>query len=240
MKRYAALLFLLLTSVGCGNSDAPAAPGDHVQTSDASGSQASSKDIADARGAPGLAGRTEELMQPDHAALVFLYYDLAQIPPPIDAWIERDSRTSIARPADKAAVREQIRAELTAGMRSVQRIGWLRMSFAAQLSDYDPAYQEFTVRAFAPSSVFELRALGEKVRIKFRNAREAQTWQVTADEAQAIRDRLGYFSATADALLKIVDVQPGPDGGVILTDVIEYDVRSTHKGQLIGRVKVAR
>jgi hypothetical protein len=96
------------------------------------------------------------------------------------------------------------------------------------------------VSAFAPSSVFTFSAFGEKVQIKFRNARDAQTWPVPAEEAQRIRDKLGYYSANADALLRVVGVQPAPGEGVILTDVVEYDLRNQRGGQLIGRVKVTQ
>lgn len=263
MKRYLSslsALVVLLAFVGCSKTDAPAQAGAQSDTSDISATPDSSArsnartempgsmdaaatsmaNRAEDRRTPGLPGRTEELAQPDDASMVFLYYDLSGITPPIDAWIERDSRVSMAPPADKAAVRDQVRAELTAGLRSVERIGWLRMPLNADLSDYDPSYQEFTVRAFAPSSVFEIRALGEKVQLKFRNARAAQTWQVPADQAQLIRDKLRYSSATVDALLKIVEVRPAPGAGAILADVVEYEIRDSRGGQLIGRVDVAR
>jgi hypothetical protein len=239
MKLYAASLLALFACVGCGRADAPS----QAQASAGSDSAATSARAAisrdDTKNEPGLPGRTEELAQPDAAAMVFLYHELAQIPLPIDAMIERDSRVSMARPIDKAAAREQVRSELEAGLRAVARVGFLRMPLNAGLSDYDPTYQEFTVQAFAPSSVFSFSALGEQVTLKFRNAREAQTWQVAAADAQSIRDKLGYGGATADALLKIVGVQPGPGGGVIVADVIEYDIRSSRGGQRLGHLKVA-
>lgn len=238
MNRYVSSLLALLTCVGCSNAEAPATSG-VADPPTGSPTKAAVSRGAESRGT-GLAGRTEELAQPDEATLVFLYHDLAQIPPPIDTWVERDSRVQMARPADKAAMRDRVRAEMTAGMRAVANIGSLRISLDPKLSDYDPSYQEFTVQAFAPSSVLQYRAFDERVQIKFRNARAAQTWQVAADEAQSIRDKLGYYGATADVLLTIVGVQPGPDAGVILTDVVEYDLRGRRNGQLIGRVKVAQ
>lgn len=187
-----------------------------------------------------FAGRTAELAQPDAAAMVFLYYDLAKLPPPIEQWVERDTRVLVARPADKPAERERVRAELTAGLQSVANVGLLRMSFSANLTDYDPAYQEFTVRAFAPSSLFEFKALDQRIQVKFTNAVDAQSWSVPADQAQSIRDRLTYDYAKVDALLRIVDVQSLPRGGVINTEVLSYEIRSARGGQLLGRVELAK
>lgn len=237
MKLYALALFALLTCVGCSQADAPSEAHAAAAPDDAPLS-ARSGDTKAAKNEPGLPGRTAELAQPDGAAMVFLYHDLAQIPLPMDAMVERDARVSMARPIDKAATREQVRSELEAGLRAVAKVGFLRMPLNANLSDYDPTYQEFTLQAFSPSSVFSFSVLGEQVSLKFRNARDAQTWQVAAADAQSIRDKLGYDGATADALLKIVGVQPGPGGGVILADVVEYDIRNSRGGQRLGHVKV--
>ena len=172
--------------------------------------------------------------------MVFLYYDLAKLPPPIEQWVERDTRVLVARPADKPAERERVRAELTAGLQSVANVGLLRMSFSANLTDYDPTYQEFTVRAFAPSSLFEFKALDQRIQVKFTNAVDAQSWSVPADQAQSIRDRLTYDYAKVDALLRIVDVQSLPRDGVINTKVLSYEIRSARGGQLLGRVELAK
>ncbi|HEY8539574.1 MAG TPA: hypothetical protein VIL28_11960 [Steroidobacteraceae bacterium] len=172
--------------------------------------------------------------------MVFLYYDLAKLPPPIEQWVERDTRVLVARPADKPAERERVRAELTAGLQSVANVGLLRMSFSANLTDYDPTYQEFTVRAFAPSSLFEFKALDQRIQVKFTNAVDAQSWSVPPDQAQSIRDRLTYDYAKVDALLRIVDVQSLPRDGVINTKVLSYEIRSARGGQLLGRVELAK
>ncbi len=238
MKHVIAVLLAASVCSGCGNSEVSPPSGVAAAADAAASAQMAAPNARPGRRATALPGRTEELTQPDEAALVFLYYGLAQIPLPFDAVIQRDSRVAMAQPADKAAMRDQVRAELTAGLRAVERVGRLRMPLNADLSHYDSSYQEFTVGAFSPSSVFTFQAFGEKVQLKFRNAREAQTWQVAADEAQGIRDKLGYSGATVDALLNIVDVLPAPGGGVIVADVIEYDVRSYRGGQRLGRVQV--
>ena len=118
-------------------------------------------------------------------------------------------------------------------------VGLLRLSLNASLSDYDPAYGEFTVRAFAPSSIVNFEAFGQTVSVRFGNGRDAQLWRVGADEARAIRDRIGFGGVTLDALLAITGIQPAPQGGAIVADVIEYEMRETLRGQLVGRVQVA-
>jgi hypothetical protein len=190
----------------------------------------------------GIEGRTAELVNPDNSAMVFLYHDLAGIAPPIDRWIEEDSRVRFAPPIDKAARREAVRSELEAGMAAVRGAGVIRLSLAsANLSDYDPTYGEFTVRALAPSSVIEFGALGQQVTLRFGNGRNAQLWRVPEVEAQAIRDKVAMgYNVELDTLLVIRSVQPGPAGGTIVADVVEYELREIRGGTTIGRVTVPR
>ena len=189
-----------------------------------------------------LTGRTAELADPDNAAMVFLYLDLAGIAPPIDDWVEKDSRVMYGPAPGKAAQRSVVKAELESGIAAVRHVGAIRLSLnGAQLSEYDPSYGEFTVGALAPSSVVDFNALGQKVALKFGNARSAQTWRVPPAEAQAIRDKIGPGGNVGlDVLLKISGVQPGPGGGTIVADVQEYELRLTRNGNMIGRVQVAR
>ncbi|MCP5327726.1 MAG: hypothetical protein H7A17_02650 [Sinobacteraceae bacterium] len=217
-----------------GSSDAPAAPA--TDSVPARGPMPQATAGAAART---LAGRQRELASPDNGTLVLLYYDLAGIAPPMDEWVERDTRVQFARPADKPARRAEVRAELQAIAQAVRDVGLLRLSTNANLSDYDPTYGEFTVRALAPSSVFEFEAFGQKASVRFGNGRDAQLWRVEAEEARAIRDRIGYGSVTLDALLVITGVQPAVQGGIIVTDVIEYEMRDSLRGQLVGRVQLS-
>ena len=192
--------------------------------------------------APGLAARRGELVNPDHSTVVFLYLDLAGIAPPIDDWVEKDSRVLYGPAPNKAAQRVVVRAELESGLAAVRHVGAIRLSLnGAQLSDYDPSYGEFAVGALAPSSMVSFDALGQKVSLKFGNARSAQTWRVPPAEAQAIRDKIGPCGNVGlDVLLKISGVQPGPGGGTIVADVQEYELRLTRKGNMIGHVQAAR
>jgi hypothetical protein len=189
-----------------------------------------------------FAGRTGELVNPDHSTMVFLYYDLTGIAPPIDDWVEKDSRVQYAPAFEKAPRRVAVRAELESGATAVRGVGVIRLSLSsADLSDYDPTYGEFTVGALAPSTVVSFKALGQNVSLKFGNARIAQIWRVPAAEAQAIRDKIGHGGVRLDALLKIRAVQPGPGGGTITADVVEYEMReSSRSGLTIGRVRVGQ
>ena len=109
------------------------------------------------------------------------------------------------------------------------------------MSDCDPSYGEFTVGALVPSSVVSFDALGQKVALKFGNARSAQTWRVPPAEAPAIRDKIGLGGNVGlDVLLKINGVQPGPGGGTIVADIQKYELRLTRTGNMIGRVHAAR
>ena len=189
-----------------------------------------------------LTGREGELANPDKAAMVFLYLDLAGIAPPIDDWVEQDSRVLYAPAPAKAAQRVTVKAELESGIAAVRNIGAIRLWLnGAQLSEYDPTHGEFTVGALAPSSVVEFNALGQKVTLKFGNARAAQTWRVPAAEAQTIRDKVGRGgNVEMDLLLRITGVQPGMGGGSIVADVQQYELRMSHNATMIGRVQVVR
>jgi hypothetical protein len=188
----------------------------------------------------GIGGRTGELVNPDNNAMVFLYYDLAGIAPPIDRWVEDDSRVKYIAAIDKPAQRATVKAELEAGVAAVRGTGVIRLSLnSANLSDYDPSYGEFTVRALSPSSVVEFAALGQKVSLKFGNGKYAQIWKVPAAEAQGIRDRLSMSNnVELEVLLAIKSVLPGPAGGTITTDVVEYELRETRGGTTLARVQM--
>lgn len=189
--------------------------------------------------APGLQGRDGELLNPDSSTMVLLYYDLADIPAPIQQWLDDDMRVRMAPNSEKPATRDLVRRELEAGVAGVRKVGTIRLTMHANLGDYDTTYEEFTVRALAPSSVVEFKAFGQNVALKFGNARAAQTWRVPAKEAQAVRDRIGFPSdVSVDALLQIRDVHAAPEGGTITANVIEYELRENRGGTLLGRVQL--
>jgi hypothetical protein len=196
--------------------------------------------VARAGGAPAAAstGAGRELVNPDPSTVVFLYYQLAHLPLPIDTWVEEDSRVRFAAALDKAAKRAAVRSELAAAAASVQSVGALRLTMNANLSEYDPSYGEFTVRALSPSSVVHFDALGQKVSVNFSNGRTAQIWRVPQAEAQAVRDKITYNNVEIDVLLRIDNVLPGPGGGTIATDVLEYELREPQRGTVLARVKL--
>ena len=247
------LVAALLLVAACGGSKAPQTTSDAPATAspapstDVSAAAAAAPSAASSQvpaGSPPLGGRTGELVNPDAATMVFLYYDLAGIPPPIDNWVEEDTRVKYIPAIDKAAKRVEVKAELESGIASVRNVGNLRLSVGANLSDYDPSYGEFTVRALAPSSVIEFPALGQKVSVKFANGRTAQIWKMPPADAQQIRDKIGSSgyagSVSMDVALRITGVQPAPGGGTITTEVLEYELREDRSGAKLGRVEVAR
>lgn len=222
-----------LAVAGCGEPPPPGA-----ESPAAAGGPAAPAHLRAA--AAGLGGRSGELLNPDDATLVLLYFDLAGIPPPLEQWLDDDRRVRMAPAARKPAARDLVRREIEAGLAAVRKVGALRLSLQANLSEYDATYDEFTVRALAPSSVLEFKSFGQKVSVTFGNARQAQVWHVPGEQAQAVSDRLGYANdASIDALLQIRDVHAGPDGGTITTHVLEYELRENRGGTLLGRVQLA-
>ena len=168
--------------------------------------------------------------------MVLLYFDLAGLKAPVEEWVEKDSRVQFAAPLDKAARRMAVRADLEAGLAAVRDIGRLRLSLAnAQLSDYDPANGEFVIGALSPASALTFSALGHKVVTRFTNGETAQLWRVPAAEAQAVRDRTRNRNVALDTVLRIVDVQPGPGGGAIVTRIDSYALRA-QDGSTLARL----
>lgn len=246
------LVLLALLLGGCGKSPPSNATGTSAAATpkaaaDATGMAATHATQADPdaaaaparRAAGGLAGRSGELTNPDNQTMVFLYYDLAGIAPPIDQWVEQDNRVNYARGADKAAQRATARAAFEAGMASVRGVGVIHLTANANLSEYDPTYGEFTVGALAPGSAYTFQALGQKVEVTFDNGLTAQSWSVPKEQAQAIADKIGNDPLTVDTTLKIDKVLPRPDGGTIVSRIVSWNLRNARDGGTIARVQVA-
>jgi hypothetical protein len=143
----------------------------------------------------------------------------------------------MAAPADKAARRSSVRAELQAALAGVRDVGRLRLSVAnAQLSDYDPGYGEFTIGALSPASQLQFSAFGHKVVTRFVNGDTAQLWRVPAEQAQAVRDKVGRRTLALDTELAVVDVLPGPGGGAIVTRIDNYTLRAAD-GSTLTRMR---
>lgn len=186
-----------------------------------------------------LASRTAELVNPDEQTMVFLYYDLAGLAPPIETWISEDSNVRYGPAEAKPARREELRSAYAAAQASVRNVGRLRLTVNSNLSDYDPSYGEFIVQALAPGSTYSFRAFSRTVTLRLANGQQAQRWSVPADEAQRIKDRVPYLQGTQlDVILQITGVQPGTDGGSLTANVLSYEVRDRSAG-VIGRVQVA-
>jgi hypothetical protein len=239
-KRYGSILFAALLLTGCAQKQGDSVAGD---------ASAINRDAAGARAEQGRAGavnfrsvaagqRDAELVNPDHSAMALLYYDYAGIAPPIDRWVEEDRRVKYAQPIDKAAMRESVRDELQAAAAAVRDIGFLRLSMQANLSEYDPSYSEFTIRALSPSSVVTFEAFDQKISLKFSNGQAAQIWRVTPEEAQQIRDKVKFGSVSLDVLLRIKNVLPAPNGGTIMGEVLEYEMQEARRGFTLARVRL--
>mgnify|MGYP005825079561 CR=1 FL=1 len=155
--------------------------------------------------------------------------------------MEIDNRVNFAPGPEKAARRSQVRAELEAAAAAVRDTGFIRLSLNDNLSDYDPGYGEYTLRALAPSSTVSYKALQQDVTLRFGNGRDAQVWAVPAAEARSVDDSFRYGRAVVlDVLLKITGVQPAPRGGTLVADVLEYEIRAQPGDKLLGRVQPAQ
>jgi len=227
----------------CGGQSAPSPEAAGLSTADVSAAHAGAAVAArtgNASVGAASSGRSGELLNPDAETMVLLYHELAGLSPPLDRWVESDPRVTRAPAADKPATRELVRAGLMAALDATRDTGFIRLTLNDHLSEYDPSYGEFTLRALAPSSTVPFRGLQQEVSLRFANGRDAQVWAVPAEQAQAINDSLGYSrNVHLDVLLKISGVQPAPAGGSIAAEVLEYEIRSQRDSRLLGRVKPA-
>jgi hypothetical protein len=249
-----ALTLLALLLAGCGQSSAPATSTTSPDTTPASitavsgaprtSTQPSQAGAAPATAAPAaegsLAARTGELSNPDNPTMVYLYYDLAGITPPVDQWVEQDRRVLYAKGVDKAAQRTAVRAAYEGGLAAVRGVGVIHLTSYAHLSQYDPTYGEFTIGALSPGSVYTFKAMDQTVSLKFNNALAAQTWSVPKDKAQTITDKYGDHQLNLDTTLKIEQVLPDPAGGTIIAHVVSWNLRDSGDGTTIARVQVPR
>lgn len=227
---------LAATLVGCGRTETKTASTAPESASVANSALSPVPQTAQAA-APLAGGRTRTLTNPDKTTMVYLYDTLAGIPPPIDQWVEDDGRVNAARPADKAAQRLVVRAEIAAGLAAVRDIGRIRLTLgSADLSDYDPTYKEFTIGALSPSSQVTFQARRQTVNLQFTNGETAQHWSVPPDAAQAIRDRVNG-GVRLEVLVRITGVQPGEHGGAMLSSIEHYELRASD-GTTLARVDV--
>lgn len=241
-------LSAVLLMAGCGNGSAPAStdtaaasnpPAIATANAAATSETATVSSLPSQAAAGGLAARTGVLTNPGNTQMVFLYYDLAGIPPPLDQWVEQDNRVTQAPGAKKAERRTQVKAELQAGLAAVKDVGVLHLSTWAGLSQYDPTYGEFTVGALSPASQYGFQALSRQVAVKFDNGLDAQTWSVPKGESQAIIDKIGTGNLMLDVDLKIIKVLPAPDGGTLVTHVVSWNLRNPSNGTTVARVTVS-
>lgn len=233
---------LLLSACGQGsNGNGAAAPGAEASGTIPAGRGGS--EAADApplaTGAPtaNLAGRTREVGNPDDFTMVLLSYSLSGATPPIDKWIEGDTSVRFAQPIDREAARNALRQKIDAGLAAARDIGLIRLTMDADLSDFDPSYNEYTIRALAPSSMVTFRTFDEQVSVTFNNAEQAQRWSIDPRQAQLIRDKVQYGSgATIEMLLRISGSTPNGGAGTITTTVLSYELRSHRDGTTLARV----
>lgn len=246
-KAACAILATALLGTGCNGHPTAQGAGTAATTAPVAATVANSAGIDNAHAgqstpAPGmggnLGGRAGVLTNPSNNQMVFLYYDLAGIPPPIDQWVEQDPRVQSAPGANKAALRTQVKAELQAGLTAVRGVGVLHLTTDANVSQYDPSYGEFTVGALSPASEYTFDALNQHVTVKLDNGLAAQTWSVPKDKAQAVTDQLGGANPVLDVVLKITQVLPDTQGGTLVTDVQSWTLRDARHGTTFARVDV--
>ena len=246
-KTASAILAVAFLGTGCNGHPTAHGTGATAATDPVAATVADSAGINNAHIGPStaapdmggnLGGRAGVLINPSNNQMVFLYYDLAGIPPPIDQWVEQDPRVQSAPGTNKAALRIQVKTELQVGLTAGRGVGVVHLTTSANISQYDPSYGEFTVGALSPASEYTFDALNQHVTVKLDNGLAAQTWSVPKDKAQAITDLLGGANPVLDVVLKITKVLPDMQGGTLVTHVQSWTLRDASHGTTFARVDI--
>ena len=243
-------LFILIAAslflYGCGKSDESANNLEKSYSEKSSGSVNStvsdSEEESDVKtSVGGFEGRQGALSNPTDSNIVYLYHSLAGLAPPIEKWVETDSRVQQAAAPDRAARRLELKSEYELAAKSVGNIGTINVSLAnADLSDYDPSYGEFSIGSLSPGSALTYQAFNQNIKVNFANGKTAQIWKVAPEDAQIIRDkRNGNSYLPIDIELKIVDVLPDNQGGTIIANIVQYEIRDGRTNTVIARNKVS-
>ena len=96
LHRVAVAAAALVMLAGCDGGKAPAANAANATPVAPPAPTTMSPMAAPAAANPAIAAREREIVSPDDSAMVFLYYDLAGLKPPIDEWVEKDNRVQFA------------------------------------------------------------------------------------------------------------------------------------------------
>ncbi|HBS36070.1 MAG TPA: hypothetical protein DEA50_13490 [Parvularcula sp.] len=191
------------------------------------------------RDAPAPTGREGILTNPSGDDMIALVYSVSGAPAPIEKWVNEKVRYTA--PLDRPRQREESTAAFNALMQSVADAGFLQLEINADLSEYDPTYNEFLIGDLGAASylTFQSETTFEKTSVKFRNGAKAQVWSVPREEFQSIADKMTIGHAVRLLLtLKIVGATPAANGGTIHTDVVEYEIFDQVNSARLGRVRV--
>lgn len=248
MQKLFILIAATLFLVGCGKSDESDTNAENSTSVKSSGSvnltesdnKQESANVTPSDGS--FESRQGVLSNPTDSNIVYLYHSLAGLAPPIEQWVETDSRVQQAAAPDKAARRQEVKSEYELAARSVSNIGTLNVSLAnADLSDYDPTYGEFSVGSLSPGSSLMYQAFNQNIKVSFANGKTAQIWKVAQEEAQIIRDkRNGRSYLPIDIELKIIGVLPDNQGGTIVANIVQYEIRDGITNTVIARNKIVK
>lgn len=244
MRASALVLTALLLTTACGgggtssNSSSPQATTTETAGAGSADSATEAATATEANApAASLAGRNRTLTNPDDFNMVLLYYSLSGAKPTIDKWIEDDTSVRFAPPVDRDAARTALRRKIETGLAAARDVGTIRLTMDADLSDFDPSYNEYTIRAIAPSSVVYFKSFGEQVSLKFDNAEKAQRWSVDPGQSQSIRDRVQYGSgATIDLLVRVTGSTPDASAGTINTTILSYELKTRRDSNTLARI----
>ncbi len=191
------------------------------------------------KGAPVTTGRGGVLTNPSGDDLIALVYSVSGAPAPIEKWVNEKVRYTA--PLDRPRRREESTAAFGALMQSVADAGFLQLEINADLSEYDPTYNEFLIRDLSAASYLTFRSetTNESITVKFRNGGRAQVWSVPREELQSVVDKMTMGHMVRLLLtLKIAGATPAANGGTIHTDIVEYEIFDQMNGARLGRVRV--
>ena len=182
----------------------------------------------------------EALFNPDAPTILLLQYKLAATTPPFEAMAKWDAQKNAVDEFHRPALESQTNAELKskfAGINGVQRIS---LSLVSNLGEYDAQYGEYDFD-INDGSVIQFHAFGRRVNVALTNGTLAQSWKLTASDAEAVlhknKEQRGVYLALN---LELLPSPPGTEDEPLVLNarIVSYDVLSWVGHAKLGSVVV--
>jgi len=172
--------------------------------------------------------------------MVMIYHAVSGLAPARDSWAEA-ILGKFDRRGDPEGAWKQANDQIAAQYAAVAATRCITLRTEAGVRPYDKARGGLVVSALGPDTYYPFEALGERVRLKIRNAEAASIWPLPPDRAEALmRGGANLYGVQVVARLRIVSARPSSGDGVIEADVDSFDIVNGRDAAKLATVAVAK